>query len=303
MIKLILVNILNKTIDIKINTVNKYYLTKDMIISRFMKEPDIKTIDETIDKIINENASAARYGDGEFKLMMGNDIAFQKYDEDLGNRLREILRIDNKDFLVCLPDVFSKLEEHTEEPKKYWSLHIAKFRKEWSNLIIDSKTYYNAFISRCYYTFKDKSNANRWFKKLKLIWNGRDIVIIEGRKSRLGIGNDLFESANSIERILVPEENAFSKYNEILSESKKINKDKLILIAAGPTATVLAYDLYKLGCQVIDIGHVDIEYEWFLRKATKKVPIDNKYVCEAGAGVGVGDINDDRYKNEIIATI
>ena len=55
----------------------------------------------------------------------------------------------------------------------------------------------------------------------------------------------------------------------------------MILLALGPTSTVLTYDLYKLGYQVIDVGHIDIEYEWFLRKAKKRIQIDNKYVNEA----------------------
>ena len=33
---------------------------------------------------------------------------------------------------------------------------------------------------------------------------------------------------------------------------------------------------------------------------THKVPVENKFVNEAGAGVGVGDINDIKYKNEIV---
>jgi hypothetical protein len=37
--------------------------------------------------------------------------------------------------------------------------------------------------------------------------------------------------------------------------------DKLILIALGPTATVLAYDLAKKGYQAIDIGHLPSCYE------------------------------------------
>ena len=46
--------------------------------------------------------------------------------------------------------------------------------------------------------------------------------------------------------------------------------DSIILIALGPTATVLAYDLSKRGYQAIDVGHIDIEYEWFLNNASKK---------------------------------
>ena len=89
-----------------------------------------------------------------------------------------------------------------------------------------------------------------------------------------------------------------------MTEAKKVSKDKLIFLALGPTATVLAYDLYKLGYQAIDIGHVDIEYEWFLRKATKKIKIDNKYVTEVADGrTNIQDVKDEKYESEIIATI
>ena len=78
--------------------------------------------------------------------------------------------------------------------------------------------------------------------------------------SRLGVGNDLLDNAKSIKRILGPSRQAFSKYDEILDEAKKLDKDVLILLALGPAATCLAYDLHKLGYQAVDIGHVDVEY-------------------------------------------
>ena len=39
-------------------------------------------------------------------------------------------------------------------------------------------------------------------------------------------------------------------------------KSVLFLVALGPTATVLAYDLSKIGYQAIDIGHIDISFVW-----------------------------------------
>lgn len=42
------------------------------------------------------------------------------------------------------------------------------------------------------------------------------------------------------------------------------------MISLGPTATVLAYDLFKAGYQAIDFGHVDVEYEWWRMGAHKK---------------------------------
>ena len=72
----------------------------------------------------------------------------------------------------------------------------------------------------------------------------------------------------------------------------------------GPTATILAYDLHKLGYQSIDIGHVDIEYEWFLRNCTSKIPIVNKYVNEAtGRKYKYKRTDDTKYYSQIIGII
>ena len=155
-----------------------------------------------------------------------------------------------------------------------------------------------------YIDYKDKTNVKKYVEKLRGIWDKKDILIVEGEYSRLGVGNDLFDNANSIERIICPSENAYDIYDKILSETKKYGENKLILLAVGPTATILAYDLYEAGFRVIDIGHVDIEYEWFLRKATEKIKIETKYVTEVKDGENnIQDISDEKYEKEIVSKI
>lgn len=166
------------------------------------------------------------------------------------------------------------------------------------------RTYYNAFISRLYSEMSDKSCAENWFKKVKRIWEDREVVIVEGDKTRFGVGNDILDNAKSIKRILAPNESAFDKYDEIVQECNKCDEEVLFLIALGPTATVLAYDLTKYGYQAIDIGHFDIEYEWFLRGIKEdKVAIEGKYTNEVVGGDDVADILDNKYKNEIITMV
>ena len=58
----------------------------------------------------------------------------------------------------------------------------------------------------------------------------------------------------------------------------------------------VCYDLHKMGYQAIDIGHIDIEYEWFLQGATEKVKIDNKYTYEANGRVIKDIFNDEKYQ-------
>ena len=89
--------------------------------------------------------------------------------------------------------------------------------------------------------------------------------------------------------------NAFERYNEIFESVKKYGKNKTIILALGPTATILAYDLSKLeGYTAVDLGHIDIEYEWFLRGVKKRKAIPGKFVNE----VRTKDLSNEKNNNE-----
>jgi glycosyltransferase family protein len=165
------------------------------------------------------------------------------------------------------------------------------------------KEYYDTQVTRLYIDHNNKNKAKNRFLKIRRVWNNKEIIIVEGEKSRLGVGNDLFDNADSVKRIICPSINAFAKYDEILNQIKKHNKSKLILIALGPTATVLAYDLSKCGYHAVDIGHIDIEYEWFLQNAKEKLPVKNKYIGEIPGGADVNDIQNCDYENQVISVI
>ena len=113
----------------------------------------------------------------------------------------------------------------------------------------------------------------------------------------------MFDNVKSFGRILCPTQNAFEKYNEIFNEACKISKDRLILLSLGPTAKILAYNLYKEGYRVLDIGHIDLEYEWYLQGATKKVQIKNKFVNEVEEKSELNEVNDKKYQSQIIKEI
>ena len=288
----------------------KYLGIKDLITIEYNKNvtyrkkpPIVKGTDETIDKLVNGRISISRYGDGEFALMNGKDLMFHPYYEELSERLKFIITSNEKNHIVGIPNVFESLEIYTDKSKEYWSkylnLNISKIYK----MLDKNKKYYDTQVTRLYIDTKDKYKVKNRFDKIKTIWEDKDIVIVEGGKSRLGIGNNLFDSAKSISRIICPSKDAFSKYSQIIDEVRKQDKSKLILIALGPTATVLSYDLAKDGYHAIDIGHIDIEYEWFLQGAIEKCPINNKYIGEVEGGTNVSRINSDNYMKQIISTV
>ncbi|MFJ7728149.1 SP_1767 family glycosyltransferase [Neobacillus sp. NPDC097160] len=273
------------------------------IIFFILPPPSVKSTDESLNILINNNCSISRFGDGEFYLMNGDSLRFQPFSRELSFRLKEIIKSNHKNHEVFIPNIFEGFEWCTDKSKKYWSRYLDFNRYKIYKRLEKNKEYYDSLVTRLYIDHKDKSMTEKRFGLFKMLWNKQEIIIVEGEQSRLGIGNNLFDNAKSIKRILCPAINAFAKYDQILAEVKKQSKSKLILIALGPTATVLAYDLAVSGYRAIDIGHIDIEYEWFLNKATDKAPVKNKYVGEVPNGTNVQAINDSKYESEIISRI
>lgn len=127
-------------------------------------------------------------------------------------------------------------------------------------------------------------------------------MFVEGYQTRLGVGNDLFDNAKSIKRILCPAENAFDAYEKIMESIDALWRGELVILALGPTATVLASDLSQKGIQALDLGHIDIQYEWYLA-GTSYVPVKGKYTNETLDGRQPEACEDETYLSQIIAEV
>lgn len=282
-----------------LDTKGKITIFYNKSITEKKKKPIVKDTDETLDKIIKDKCSVSRFGDGEFSLIYGESLKFQPKNDELSRRLKDVLKSNEENHIVCIPNVFEEMEWATDKAKKYWIKYLNLNRNKIYKLLNKNKEYYDTQVTRLYIDLKEKKKVKRRFEKIKMLWKDREVIIIEGEKSRLGVGNDLFYSTKSVERIICPSVNAYLMYDEIFKEVTKQDKSKLILIALGPTATVLAYDLSKEGYQAIDIGHVDIEYEWFLHGVVDKCPVKNKYIGEINSGDKVENLIDPIYKEQI----
>lgn len=248
-------------------------------------KPKVMSDLETVKYICDNNCSISRFGDGELDIMYGIGIKFQDADKALKKRLREIAKDSSQSTsLVCIPDTFysSKLlkKKFVLKDAKWWAKYLSMTNGMWYKNF-RAKFYGDTNVSRFYMELNDKARTANYINELKKIWDRKNIVFVEGSKSRLGMGNDLFDNANSVRRILCPSRNAFAKYAEILSKTIELtDKNDLIICALGPTATVLSYDLAKNGRRALDFGHVDIEYEWYLAGVTEKTEVKGKDMNE-----------------------
>ena len=240
---------------------------------------------ESLSLIERNKVSLCRFGDGEFEIMRGNNRAwFQQHDELLAMRLREIVLSVDDNILIAIANNFGCLDQYTEEAADAIRDYVCNgSRDEIMKMINPEHIYYDAYVTRPYIIHKDKNMAIEIFAAFKRIWSHQDVLLVEGEYSKIGEGNDLFSSANSVTRFLCPSTNAFAEYEWILREVTKemaTARYSLILISLGPAATVLAYDLAKRGYWALDIGQLDNEYEWYLLGIDKRVEIKGKMTAE-----------------------
>lgn len=257
-----------------------------------------------LQRILKEQDSLSRFGDGEFStILLEKRPWFQTPDPRLAQKLRQVLDEDEPNLLLAIADNYGNLERYTEKAAdairdyQMENQHRARILK----LLDLSRTYYDAYVTRPYYMYRDKDYSKAIFDLWKQIFENRDILIVEGRFSRFGCGSDLLAGATNVRRILAPEKDAFARYEDILESVKRhANVTDLILISLGPTATVLASDVAKMGIQAIDIGQLDNEYDWYRMGTKERVPIVGKMTAEVQWDREVEEIQDTAYESSIV---
>lgn len=275
---------------------------------RLDKDLNILDIRQTLDYLATHEISLARFGDSELRMLFKKySIGFQEYDSRLAARLHEIIDHPRKPevLMVALPHHLVGTEDAKFDIKTaWWSMLTHNYSSIRQNLN-PNLTYLDAEVSRTYSEYRDSAITAKAYTVFKKIWQGKKVLIVEGDETRMGMGNDLFADVADLKRVLVPRENAFARYDQI----KQLVEDKvtqhnfdLVIAAIGPTATVLAYDLSPQ-IQVLDLGHLDIQYEYYRRHSKKMTQIKGKYTNEVNMTADDIYRNDDEYLSQIIGRV
>ena len=293
-----------------VNLYESFYEQRRLFILRTKYRLRIMSPERTLKYIRKHKCSIARYGDGEFDLITSSrDIHFQIRNENLAKRLSVVLKNDNPNLLLCIPRCMNTISGCNEYSGTFWLEWGRKdnHHQKIVNMIREHSgrnyVFGDSQITRPYIDWVDTKRAETTFPMLKDLWRDRDILIVEGEQTRLGVGNDLFDDAKSIKRILAPAVGAFEQYDEIKNAICQHYQGELLIMALGPTATILAADFSSMNMQALDIGHIDIEYEWYLRGAKERIAIPGKFTNEAKDGRVVEECTDETYLRQIIARI
>lgn len=285
-----------------------YWLIRTWHLRKDFPKYKIMSIEETIDIIVTHQKSISRLGDADFLLLLEErDVSYQILTPEIAQKLKEVLACRDSRFLIGLPDTINTQKKLSRGAKVHWKMFINNHGKRLKVFFDQNYHYGNSNMTRVYIDYADKTKSFKIFEKLKTIWQSKEVVIIEGEFTRLGVGNDLLDNAKSIKRIIAPHKNAFKKYTELKEYLLRFPKENtLFLFSLGPTATILCHELSQKDYWAVDIGNIDLEYMWMKMGATEKISVPGRYSVETEAQKQTLELSTEdqkKYLNSIIYTI
>lgn len=207
-----------------------------------------------LDFIIQNQKSFIRFGDGEFDILEGKSIHYQKFSVELRERLDQILT--------------EYVESGTSAPyfigmPAFYLNQNGKFM--WHSRLLLSCWSHTRYYFLKYYDKKVKYGDAFLFSKgrepnYKRLWDNAhlgQVIFVHNKKQYA----EHFEKQYGISTtfIKIPSHNAFTQMDQILikimASLRFKDKKSMVILSAGPCGKVLAYELSKKGVWAVDTGH------------------------------------------------
>lgn len=245
------------------SSINARLQTMDYSIER----PRVLGPCDTVGKLCADPRSFSRFGDGEFTLMLGESIGFQKYEPKLALRLWEIFCEDNNNLYIGVPYQQFQLPDNFNQWIREFYYTSGSWIRAFLNkyLIKRQEAYIDTGFNQVYQTYSSMNFAD-YYEKVRNLFQGRKLAIIAGKDILSKLDYNVFDLAESVEYVDGPAKNAFSCYSEILNNALQLERDRLICVILGPTSKLLAADLTKAGYMVWDIGHLAKDYDAYRKR-------------------------------------
>lgn len=229
--------------------------------------PKVLIKEDTIDYVLKNNCSIVRLGDGEMELAIKNTSPNREnyYFDKLAEKIRVIMKTGTtKHSLVCINCIPNE-DSYGFSYMSYY--YLTKFHYKKINQFFNCNSFYGDALS-----FRIVSeNQVEQFKKL---WNGKKILFVISKNGQFEEPEGLFDNAIEKAYIYGPNEGAFVEYDRIMSDCLKYDKDWIVYLALGVTATALAWELAEKGYRALDLGKLDVSYSLFKKgiDSTKGIP-------------------------------
>jgi Glycosyltransferase GT-D fold len=200
---------------------------------------------------VSAGKSLIRLGDGEIHLLNHGDIPFERSTP----KLRSLMMASITEYNVASPYIVALNKAPLQKSNR--ELNDKGLLECW----LPSKVYYNLYFNHkasyadaALFYFKD--TIPKYFETYLLT---KQILFVSNSRSCAAFKENQRVPFPGVNFIETPETGSFGEYDRIKSEvvscANKAGKDKVVVLAAfGPASKVLAYELSKIGIQVLDVG-------------------------------------------------
>ncbi len=205
---------------------------------------------ETVRRLADGQAGFARFGDGEFLLMLRItfSLRFQQNSFALQEALQDVFTRPTNDLLVGFPHQF-----HTLHWTNVWSDLWTEVRV----LAPQETTFGDSHVTRpIFFEEYGQEGVDLW----RRVWEGKSVTVVAGKSGRFSLVDALFSGASSLDVVWSVPANGFDDLDRVVAELQQRPHTDLYLLSLGPAATVLARRLADLGLRAIDIGHLSDSY-------------------------------------------
>jgi len=236
----------------RILTALQFQVTRDTIaeLIQFSEERQY-SFEETLSRIIDRQLSFARFGDGEFRLMIDASykLGFQRNTQRIRTALRHVLTQEHTDrLLLGWPQIYRNINGAI-----LWPL-------VWRDLkeIVPSRLKFgNSHVSRPIMFSDLREEAVTLWRQ---VWDGQRVCIITGEGSRFEVVSGLFDNLAGHRFLYSTPRNAFDDLPRVFAEVQRGERADIYLLALGPAGTILATELADAGYRAIDVGHISDSY-------------------------------------------
>lgn len=151
---------------------------KQKDVKSFFEEITILDDDQTIEKIVKEKKSIARFGDGEFKWIMGDSMppSFQENNVELSNRLKQVILSNKEQVLIGIPRNLKYVKNARNYDKWFWRRFVNQYGERIKKYMKPDRVYGNTNVTRFYMGYKDKENTIQRVQQLQKIWRRKKAI-------------------------------------------------------------------------------------------------------------------------------
>jgi Glycosyltransferase GT-D fold len=236
----------------KFMEVYRLQLTRDVLdqVEDFTARQQLGFVD-TMRRVIDEQVSFARFGDGEFKLIFRHEfnLRFQPWSPEISAELREVFTMDpDPRIMVGFPFLYRNL---------HWSGVWSDIWPSVQRLLRPDAVYGNSHVSRpVFFQQVGEAGVSLW----REVWQDRDICVVTGRGSRFELLPELFDNVKSVTRIDSEPVDAYADLPRLEDQLGRSDPSALYLVSLGPAGTVVTAWLARQGRWAIDVGHISDSY-------------------------------------------